>query len=353
MNFLNFHILHAVPYSNLNRDDMGSPKSLMYGGTNRARLSSQSLKRAARIAFEARSTADRTTRSTKLGELITERALDLLEGVDLTEADRKAITTTARKQASRLTSKDADAKDTLVWLAEAEIEGAALAVAAAHGGGDLEDDYVTPSTASLSVAMFGRMFAAMPQLQTEAAVQVAHAFTTHTANTEVDYFTAVDDLRLGLEGDAGAGYLETAEFTSGVFYRYFNIDRDQLLSNWSASAAEDAQSRLEDALSSLTLNLPTGKVNSTAPAGLPAAVLVEAAAQPLSYATAFESPVAAARGGGFTSTSIEHLLAFAERSRWAAGPLYGPAWHCIPGATERGMPLHDVISMSAAHLLKR
>src|SRR5436190_24359034 len=45
------HILQTVPPSNLNRDDTGSPKTAMYGGVRRARVSSQAWKRAVRLAF--------------------------------------------------------------------------------------------------------------------------------------------------------------------------------------------------------------------------------------------------------------------------------------------------------------
>ena len=72
MNFLNIHILQTLPFSNMNRDDAGSPKSVIYGGTNRARLSSQSLKRAARTSFEAVSAADMTSRTKFAAEHLVE-----------------------------------------------------------------------------------------------------------------------------------------------------------------------------------------------------------------------------------------------------------------------------------------
>ncbi len=49
---IDFHILQTVPPSNLNRDDTGSPKSAVYGGVRRSRVSSQAWKRATRTAFE-------------------------------------------------------------------------------------------------------------------------------------------------------------------------------------------------------------------------------------------------------------------------------------------------------------
>src|SRR5262245_22586214 len=45
------YVLQTVPPSNLNRDDTGSPKTAVYGGVRRARVSSQAWKRAVRLAF--------------------------------------------------------------------------------------------------------------------------------------------------------------------------------------------------------------------------------------------------------------------------------------------------------------
>ena len=49
-NFIQLHILASYPPSNLNRDDLGRPKTAVMGGTQRLRISSQSLKRAWRAS---------------------------------------------------------------------------------------------------------------------------------------------------------------------------------------------------------------------------------------------------------------------------------------------------------------
>ena len=46
--YVDFHVLQTVPPSCVNRDDTGSPKTAVYGGTTRARVSSQAWKRADR-----------------------------------------------------------------------------------------------------------------------------------------------------------------------------------------------------------------------------------------------------------------------------------------------------------------
>ena len=47
---IDVYVLQTVPPSNLNRDDTGSPKTAVYGGARRARVSSQAWKRAVRLA---------------------------------------------------------------------------------------------------------------------------------------------------------------------------------------------------------------------------------------------------------------------------------------------------------------
>jgi CRISPR system Cascade subunit CasC len=43
--FIQLHILTSFPPANLNRDDLGRPKTAKMGGVDRIRVSSQSLKR--------------------------------------------------------------------------------------------------------------------------------------------------------------------------------------------------------------------------------------------------------------------------------------------------------------------
>lgn len=50
--YLDVHVIQTVPSSNINRDDTGAPKTALYGGVTRARVSSQSWKRAVRQGFK-------------------------------------------------------------------------------------------------------------------------------------------------------------------------------------------------------------------------------------------------------------------------------------------------------------
>jgi CRISPR system Cascade subunit CasC len=223
-------------------------------------------------------------------------------------------------------SSNNDAGDTLVWLAESEMRALAqkIVVKLTQASGEQEDlsNWIHPSTSSLTIAGFGRMFASAPEVQTEAAVQLAHAFTTHAAVTEIDYFTAVDDLRATFMEDAGAGHLDLAEFTSGVFYRYLNVDRRQLAANWTDLGESDAHQRLAEWFSSLLLSLPSGKINATAPLTLPFLIIAQESSVPVSFADAFEAAVTET-GSGFANPSRARLLDYQAKSEAAAGSLFG------------------------------
>lgn len=318
MNFFNLHVLHTLPYSNLNRDDVGAPKTLMYGGVPRARLSSQSLKRHQRLAFEFESTADITSRSKMHATDIANRAAEKLHeaGTDLNEKDRKALEKKITDDLKKLTSGGDSGKDTLIWIAESErdrIIDRAVALYSAEEL-DLTSEIDEGNTGSLSVAAFGRFFANAPKKSMNAAIQVAHAFTTHQQAKELDFFTAVDDLRKSIADDAGSGHLDVAEYTSGVFYRYANIDRRQLALNWNGLSQPDGPSRFEILLRAMLTIVPSGKENTTAPHTPPSLIMVECSTQPLSYATAFESAVPDS-DYGFEAASIDRLLDYALRVR--------------------------------------
>jgi CRISPR system Cascade subunit CasC len=328
---VNFHILHPLPFSNPNRDDTGAPKTTVYGGAVRGRLSSQSDKRASRLGFEGGSDADRTSRTKFAGQHLTSKVEALLDasGTTLTPERSERLAKEVKKELGKLTGAKADAKDTLVWLAEHEINQLAHKIAARHADEELtltRDDIaevLSTATESLTIAAFGRMFANRADLQIEAAVQVAHAFTTHTQQVDLDYFTAVDDLQASFDTPdadgkvkgAGAGHLDVNEYHSGVFYRYFNVNRADLAENWGpltrGETDEHTVTRLDAFLTEMIRELPHGRDATAAHQTAPAHVLVTFSGRGTSYAPAFENPVDAA--GGYVTASIDRLTHYADR----------------------------------------
>ena len=87
--FIQLHLLTSYPPSNLNRDDLGRPKTAMMGGEPRLRISSQSLKRAWRTSdiFKTALENHIGTRTKKMGREIFER----LKAKGVKEEDAKAM----------------------------------------------------------------------------------------------------------------------------------------------------------------------------------------------------------------------------------------------------------------------
>lgn len=364
--FVNFHILHPVPFSNPNRDDTGAPKTTTFGGTIRGRMSSQSDKRASRLAFEGGSDADRTDRTKFAARHLADKVSDLLEadGRDLDDKARAKLDKDLKKELDKLTGAKETAKATLVWIAEDETNKLAEKIANRHvDGGDLSlgkddiDAVLSPQTESLTIAAFGRMFANRADLQMEAAAQVGHAFTTHTQQVDLDYFTAVDDLQAsydepdaeGRVKGAGAGHLDINEFHSGVFYRYFNVNRHDLKSNWMplARTDDDAPARLAEFLTAMIFDLPDGRESTAAHQTIPAHVLVTFSRRGHSYAPAFDHPVVAEGDSGHVRPSVEALTSYADKATRIDGTVHRLAFDLDDTSSQ---PLDEIVNAAAAWL---
>lgn len=278
--YIDVHVLQTVPPSNLNRDDAGSPKQAVYGGVRRSRVSSQAWKRATRQAFEDMvSRSELGTRTRKIsallinrieargigGEAATRIATQLLGELGIKsgkkETDTAYLLFFGRPQLDALVEKVADRLPTLADLDENGMKEALadVSVRAVLGEGH-----------PIDVALFGRMVADIPNLNVDAAVQVAHALSTHAVETEFDYYTAVDDENTADE--TGAGMIGTLEFTSATLYRYATVGLHQLVDNLGDSEA--ALQALRNFLMAFTTSMPTGHQNSYAHRTIPNLVTI-------------------------------------------------------------------------------
>jgi CRISPR system Cascade subunit CasC len=161
-------------------------------------------------------------------------------------------------------------------------------------------------TSAPDVALFGRMLAEKPELNIDAACQVAHAISTHRVNMDMDFYTAVDDIKT--DEESGAGMMGVTGFNSACFYRYARIDWDQLVKNLGNDKAL-AKKTVEGFLQATLRAVPTGKQNSFAAQNPPDFVLgvTRSDGESWSLANAFEKPVKAGRDGGYLNSSIESL----------------------------------------------
>ncbi|WP_349364100.1 MAG: type I-E CRISPR-associated protein Cas7/Cse4/CasC [Roseitalea porphyridii] len=306
--FIQLHLLTTYPPSNPNRDDQGRPKSAMVGGAPRLRLSSQAIKRAVRTApdFKQALEGHLGERTQRIGEvirkhLVENRGADSDNAYEIAEtiADafgaldktRNAPPKDEKDQRRLLTAQLAfispEERRAALDLAERALDGENLKSEAKK---ELEKAVLRKADGAADVAMFGRMLADDPDFNREAAVQISHAVTTHRAEVEDDYYTAVDDLKTAAE-DAGAGFVGEAGFGSGVYYLYACIDTNQLAKNLAGDRdlAARACEALVEALATAT---PAGKQNSFAHRPRASYILAEAGPQqPRDLSGAFFKPV--------------------------------------------------------------
>jgi len=320
--FLQLHLLTAYAPSNLNRDDTGRPKSAVFGGVPRLRVSSQSLKRAWRSseAFKVKLDGHLASRTQRLGLDIHDHLVSKGFAAEKAMKAARAIAALFGKVKSE-DDKQPTFIEQLAFVSPDE-RSAALALAdRLFAGEEVElktKDVLQKTDTAADIAMFGRMLADSPAFGREAAVQVAHAVTTHRAIAEDDYYTAVDDLKARDEPeDAGAGFVGVQEFGSGVFYLYLCIDRGLLASNLGGNRAVRDSSLAALVEAAATIG-PKGKIASFASHARSFYALGEKGARaPRSLAAAFLKPVG---GNDVASTSIASLRKFRDQLDRAYGP---------------------------------
>lgn len=290
--FIQLHLLTSYPPANLNRDDLGRPKTAIMGGAKRLRVSSQSLKRTWRTSalFEEALGQHRGQRTKRVGLGAEQRLIE--KGVK--EKEARAWATEIAKVFGDV-AKGELATSQLVHIGpeeQAAVDALVERLAAENRAPEKADlDLLRHKPAAADIALFGRMLAASPAFNVEAACQVAHAITVHAAEVEDDYFTAVDDLNTGDE-HRGAAHVGEAGFAAGLFYSYICIDRQQLVDNLNGDSdlADQAIAALVEAA---VRTSPKGKQNSFGSRAHASYVLAEKGGQqPRSLSVAFLRPVA-------------------------------------------------------------
>jgi CRISPR system Cascade subunit CasC len=440
MRLIELHILQSFPVSCLNRDDLGAPKTAVFGGVNRARISSQSLKRAIRMMLRelcpdlcqgersklivdplTKALEEELRQSQPLSEVFGRQLAQVAEFfsrqfchklavldeeaerdkgikkvktlVFLSPAERDRVAKTIRQELENMVSeasRDKKSQPPLSWLREFGItalsaappgddEAGAVPAAAANDkpaaskkagkkekGGEREKEVgkilkkaiAAVKDANLAdagdIALFGRMVANDPTLNVEGAAMFSHALSTHRADNDIDFYTAVDDRQqedptVADEDRAGSGMMGTLEFTSATYYRYAAVNLDLLAdSQHLAALAEADRKRLLDAfLRATLLAVPSARKNSMNAATLPSAVLglYRDKGHPLQLVNAFEEPLLP-DGSGYVSRSRKKLEdEFAKMKEiWGIQP-QAEVWLPAPGG---GMTLDEF----CAELLK-
>lgn len=390
MKHLELHIIQSVPVACLNRDDLNSPKTAVFGGVQRARVSSQSWKRAIRVMAEQELDSSAQFKGQR-SRLFIEKISSALRALGETEGAADALAICAGHYLAKLDTKQEGKVKTLVFLSPLEYEIFAKALFAldndakkalvdAIGSVDVakltanedKDEDVEEEKAekqkkgekklsgkkftqlvakimkspiekafkgekkemkslpkdAADIALFGRMVANDHSLTVEAASMFSHALSTHKADNEIDFFSAVDDLQP--KEEPGAGMTSTLEFNSGTYYRFAALNLDMLadaehLKNMTKKERQDVVHTFLTA----TINaIPRARMNTMNANTLPVYVLgvVREKGHPIQLINAFENPVRPTMQG-FALESINRLnIEYCDlKETWGVESVYAKA----------------------------
>lgn len=314
MKIIELHILQSFGPNVLNGDDVGDPKSCLFGGVRRARISSQSFKFAIRHGQAYRERANST---------LAPRTRQLMEALRSAAAHHALTGDDNRYFAGVLDAifgadKDGQLKSTLI-LSEQEIASVASAAAerlkewrTIPEGKKYDDDRkaiytavaqkVSPNKSHPDVALFGRFLASDRDWDVQSATQYSHAVSVHRSDIDLDFFTAYDDV------EQQSSHLGHQGFNAPTYYRYAALDVDQLCRNLDG----EIEISVDAWLHGTVLSIPGGKQNSFAAFNAPDFVLAQVRdGMQRNLLGAFEVPVRAEAGGtGILGMAIDRLFEY-------------------------------------------
>lgn len=316
---LELHLIQSFPPANLNRDENGMPKSTVFGGKPRARISSQCQKRAVRKFYQEYADLNPEQFADRSRNWLPELKTLLIEQ-DIDEAQAEVAARLALEEGLKLKFNDEGKATTIVFLGKTEL--AAIANILISNWADLEPELpkekpVLPKDIAKAivkalvdtgkpgdVALFGRMMASLPTVNVDASVQMAHAISVNTLQQEFDFFTAVDDL--GGSEDTGADHMGETGYNSSTYYRFATLDTDQLAHN--LGSTEHLEAVIHAFADAFVQALPSGHQNGFAAHTRPAAVMVVVRqGQPVSLVDAFEDPIAPRGGASLLENAMKAI----------------------------------------------
>ncbi len=358
MELIELHVLQSFPVTCLNRDDVGAPKSALFGGVQRARVSSQSWKRAIRaMARELQPALFAGTRTRYVIRDLNQR----FAAARLGEPEAQEMAAATADALGKLDDLEAGSVKTLLFFSPAEMQNVVEAVlqsdyqallarcleasesdkaakAAAKAREELVKLCAKPAKElkkavkdAADISVFGRMVADDQSLTVEGAGLFSHALSTHQAASEVEFFSAVDDKADVAVQGAGAGHIGTLEFNSACYYRYVGVNLDLLCDERHLGhlSEEERDTVLDAVVRAALLAVPGARKNSMFGFNPPAFALgLRRRGHPLSLVNAFEKPVRA-RGEGYIEPSIKALREHLDGLRAVYG-LQSKVERCVP-----------------------
>jgi CRISPR system Cascade subunit CasC len=309
MKHLELHIIQSVPVACLNRDDLNSPKTAVFGGVQRARVSSQSWKRA--IREMAKEFAPEQFKGERT-RLVYEPLVQAMKSLDMSESEADEG---AQKIVDALVNIDTKSKDkikskTLYFMSPLELETLAKVYAETNDAKKaLKSVDAKALKDAADISIFGRMVANDHSLTVEAASMFSHALSTHKVDNEIDFFSAVDDLQP--KEESGAGMTSTLEFNSATYYRFAALNLDMLADadHLGSLSSNERQGVVKAFIEATIAAIPGARKNTMNGNTRPVYVLgvVREQGHPIQLINAFESPIRSNQG--YASKSIELLKA--------------------------------------------
>jgi len=348
-NFINFHILISHSPSCLNRDDMNMQKNAIFGGKRRVRVSSQSLKRAMRTSdYYKEHIGEHSIRTKKISELRNELVKKLSD-----QYNKELITYAVGLISGQDLSQEKVEDDAVAPWAIGEVAWFCKEIKQAREEGLDEKAIIKQLKQSteamkkslesgVDIALSGRMATSglMSEIgKVDGAMSIAHAITTHEVDSDIDWFTAVDDLQ-----ELGSGHLNTQEFSSGVFYRYANLNISQLQKNLGGCSRDKVLEIASHVLHMLATVIPSAKQQSHAAYNPADLALVSFSDMPISLANAYEAPVRVTNNSGFLKPSLESLNTYWGKVHKG----YGLSEFCAEFVLDESVTLSDGVEKMAS-----
>lgn len=327
MKHLELHIIQSVPVACLNRDDLNSPKTAIFGGVQRARVSSQSWKRAIReMAKEIMPEQFKGERTRLMFEPLVKEMLSA--GLSIADADEGA-----KKIIDALVKLDPKSTDkvkstTLYFMSPLELETIAKAYCETK---DAKKTLKAIDARSLKdasdISIFGRMVASDHSLTVEAASMFSHALSTHKVDNEIDFFAAVDDLQT--KEESGAGMTSTLEFNSATYYRFAALNLDMLADSehLGGLSIEERQNVVRTFVEATIKAIPSARKNTMNGNTLPVYVLgvVREKGHPIQLINAFENALRPSQGYAVKSVELLKSEYTKLAETWGVEAIYAQA----------------------------
>lgn len=307
MKHLELHIIQSVPVACLNRDDLNSPKTAVFGGVQRARVSSQSWKRAIReMAKEISPDSFKGCRSryiinTIINELKTHGKNDSdANNLGLEISAALATKDTEKRVKTLLFSTELELKEfTKTYIDSTTPAARKKAIEKMIGK--------TPKDAA-DIAIFGRLVASDYTAKLEGAAMFSHALSTHKVDNEIDFFAAVDESPEAKD-DPGAAHTSTLEFNSATYYRFAALNLDMMADaeHLASMTLEERQKVVRTFVEATIKAMPSARKNPMNANTLPVYVLgvVREIGHPIQLVNAFEVPIRSSQG--YAGKSVELL----------------------------------------------